>query len=155
MNESSMYSAQLKKLQGICEENNLVFFLKKSFYPIRLTIKPLTDVDTQMSMLEDVEDKGYISPDAYITFFYEPGRIRRRYGGGEFTITDTLQGKIENIFKKLCLFWLQYFFRDVITNQRLSKYEMPDIDAGIEDAQPPESYNEDEETVEPVEEDEE
>lgn len=144
MNESSMYSAQVKKLQGICEENNLVAFMKKDVYPIKLTIKPLTDVDTQMSMLEDVEDKGYTSPDAYIQFAYEPGHIRRQYGGGEFTITDTLQGKIENIFKKLCLFWLQFFFRDVIINQRLGKYDMPDIDAGIADAEPLESYDEEE-----------
>lgn len=145
MNESSMYSAQKKKLQGVCDEHNLLAFLKKETYPITLTIKPNTNIDSQMTMLEDVENKGYISPDAYITFFYEPGHIRRQYGGGEFTITDTLQSKIENIFKKLCSFWLQYFFRDVITNQRLGKFEMPDIDAGIEEAEPLEAYDEDEE----------
>lgn len=145
MNESSMYSAQKKKLQGVCDEHNLLAFLKKETYPITLTIKPNTNIDSQMTMLEDVENKGYISPDAYITFFYEPGHIRRQYGGGEFTITDTLQSKIENIFKKLCSFWLQFFFRDVITNQRLGKFDMPDIDAGIEEAEPLETYDEDEE----------
>ena len=145
MNESSMYSAQKKKLQGVCDEHNLLAFLKKETYPITLTIKPNTNIDSQMTMLEDVENKGYISPDAYITFFYEPGHIRRQYGGGEFTITDTLQSKIENIFKKLCSFWLQYFFQDVITNQRLGKFDMPDIDAGIEEAEPLEAYDEDEE----------
>ena len=145
MNESSMYSAQKKKLQGVCDEHNLLAFLKKETYPITLTIRPNTNIDSQMTMLEDVENKGYISPDAYITFFYEPGHIRRQCGGGEFTITDTLQSKIENIFKKLCSFWLQFFFRDVITNQRLGKFDMPDIDAGIEEAEPLEAYEEDEE----------
>lgn len=154
MNESSMYSAQVKKLQGICEEYDLLAFLKKETYPITLTIKPNTNVDTQMSMLEDVENKGYISPDAFIQFCYEPGHIRRKYGG-QFTITDTLQGKIENIFKKLCLFWLQFFFMDIITNQRLGKYDMPYIDRTIEDADPLESYDEDDDMPEPFDGDEE
>ena len=37
MNVSAMYSAQKKKLQGVCDEHNLVFFLKKGTYPITLT----------------------------------------------------------------------------------------------------------------------
>ena len=96
-------------------------------------------------MLEDVENKGYISPDAYIQFRYEPGCIRRQYGGGEFTITDTLQGKIENIFKKLCSFYLQFFFRDVVVNQRLNQFEMPDIEREDSEIEAVEAYEDDEE----------
>lgn len=108
-----------------------------------MVIRPMKDIDTQMSMLEEVEDKGYISPDAYIRFAYKEGGVTRTYGG-QFTIADTLQNKLENIFKKMCSFWLQYFFRNVMENQLIDKSEMPYVNDEPEElpegAEPVESF---------------
>ena len=62
MSELSKYEAYQKKLQGICDENNLVFRFRKDKYPITLTIRPVMGLEGQMSMLESVEENGYISP---------------------------------------------------------------------------------------------
>ena len=59
MSEISKYEAYKKKLQGICDENNLVFRFRHDKYPITLTIKTVTGLEEQMSMLENVEDNGY------------------------------------------------------------------------------------------------
>ena len=68
MSEISKYEAQKKRLDGICEENNLVAIFRHDRYPMTLTIKPLTGLDEQMTMLENVEDNGYTSPDASLVF---------------------------------------------------------------------------------------
>ncbi len=36
--EVVMYEAQKKKLQGLCDEHDLVFKLEKNEYPISLTV---------------------------------------------------------------------------------------------------------------------
>lgn len=77
MSEISMYEAQKKKLQGLCDEHDLVYRFIKDRYPITLTIKPVQGVEAQMSMLEDVEEVGYRSPDASMTWIFEDG-VRRR-----------------------------------------------------------------------------
>ena len=59
MSEISKYEAYKKKLQGVCDENDLVFRFRCDRYPITLTIKPVTDLEEQLSLLENVEDKGY------------------------------------------------------------------------------------------------
>lgn len=51
MSEISMYEAQKKKLQGLCDEHDLVFRFIKDRYPITLTIKPVQGMDAQLSML--------------------------------------------------------------------------------------------------------
>ena len=124
MKESALFEVQMKKLEGVCNENNLTFRFKRTQYPVQMVVRPLKDLDTQMSMLENVEESGYTSPDAYIIFSYKEGGVTREYGG-QFTITDTLQNKLENIFKKMCNFWLQHFFRDVMEQQLLSQSQMP------------------------------
>lgn len=75
----------------------------------------------------NVEETGYTSPDAYISFSYKEGGVTREYIG-QFTITDTLQNKLENIFKKMCNFWLQYFFRNVMEEGLLIDGRMPFVD---------------------------
>ena len=80
MSEISMYEAQKKKLQGLCDEHDLVFRFIKDRYPITLTIKPVQGMDAQISMLENVEEVGYRSP--------QPGRfhdldLRGRSSGDE------------------------------------------------------------------------
>ena len=75
MSEISKYEAYKKKLQGVCDENDLVFRFRCDRYPITLTIKPVTGLEEQLSLLENVEDKGYTSPDASIVFFFKDGSI--------------------------------------------------------------------------------
>lgn len=82
MSEISMYEAQKKKMQGLCDEHDLVYRFEKDRYPIIFTIKPVQGMDAQISMLENVEEDGGL--DTKVT-------------GGTFTISKTLRTKIESI----------------------------------------------------------
>lgn len=137
MNASSLYEAQVKKLNGICDEHELVFRLYKDTYPITLKIQPNNTFDAQLSMLEAADEDGMTSMDASITFFYDDDGIRFRYSGTRLFITDTLQSKIKNIFKKICEFWLKHFFWDVIVNAKLSGPNMPSINDEASNTMPP------------------
>lgn len=127
MSEIAKYDAYKKKLQGVCDENNLVFRFRRDAYPITLTIKPVGGIGAQMSMLESAEENGYTSPDAYIMFTYKDGDIS--YKTSEtFTISEALFNKIKNLFKNMYFCWLQYFFRDVIERNALKDGMKPEID---------------------------
>ena len=89
MSEISSYEAQVKKMQGLCEEHNLVYRFKKDRYPMTFTIKLSHAVDAQMSMLESVEDEGYISPKASMTWIFNDGVLETKVHGGTFTISKT------------------------------------------------------------------
>ena len=52
MSEISMYEAQKKKMQGLCDEHDLVYRFEKDRYPIIFTIKPVQGMDAQISMLD-------------------------------------------------------------------------------------------------------
>ncbi len=152
MSEISLYEAQVKKMQGLCEEHDLVYRFKKDSYPITFTITPAQDMDAQLSMLEDVEEVGYRSPDAYMTWTFEDGNLTTKVGGGIFTLSRVLRTKIESILLKMITFWQQYFFRDVIEKDALRKGMMPVInEAEANDppdgAEPIEEFDEDEETL--------
>lgn len=126
MSESAKYEAYKKKLEGICEENNLVFSFNHNRYPITLTIRPISGLEAQMSMLEAAEDEGYISPDASIVFAYKDGALTYQISE-TFTIGDALFSKLKNLFKNLHFTWLQYFFRDVFERKLLDGRNMPVI----------------------------
>ena len=133
MSEISMYEAQKKKLQGLCDEHDLVFRFIKDRYPITLTIKPVQGMDAQISMLENVEEVGYRSPDASMTWIFEDGVLETKVTGGTFTISKTLRGKIENVLVKMIAYWQQYFFRDVMEKNALRPGVMPVIEEEYED----------------------
>lgn len=75
MSEISMYEAQKKKMQGLCDEHDLVYRFEKDRYPIIFTIKPVQGMDAQISMLENVEEVGYRSPDASMSWIFEDGGL--------------------------------------------------------------------------------
>lgn len=131
MNEISKYEEQKKKMQGLCDEHGLVFRLTKNRYPIVFTIRPATDLDSQMDMLENEEEVGYRSPDAAMIWTY-PGKgddvFDTRVTGGTFTIGRNLRTKIESILLKMISFWQQYFFRDVMEKEAIKKGMEPVID---------------------------
>ena len=110
MSEITLYEAQKKKLEGLCEEHDLTYRFRKDGYPIALTIYPLKSMDAQMSMLENVEEVGYRSPDSSMTWIFEDGNLTTKVSGGTFTISKVLRTKIESVLLKMISYWQQYFF---------------------------------------------
>lgn len=128
MSEITLYEAQKKKMDGLLDEHDLTCSFKKEQYPIVFTIRPLQDMESQLSMLEEVEDgTDYRSADAYMQWIFVDGKLETKVGGGTFSISKELRTKVENILVKMISYWQQYFFRDVITNKRLVKGQMPVI----------------------------
>ena len=116
MKEISKYEVFREKLQGICDENGLVYSIRRNGYPFLLTIRPAGGMDAQMSMLEDMdnkEDTGYISPEASIVFAYKDGVLSYKISE-TFTISERLFNKLKNLFKNLHTMWMMYFFRNAM-----------------------------------------
>lgn len=127
MSEISMYEAQKKKMQGLCDEHDLIYRFQKDHYPIVFTIRPAQGMDAQISMLENVEEVGYRSPDASMSWIFEDGVLTTKVTGGTFTISKVLRTKIENILLKMITYWQQFFFRDVLEKNSLRPGLMPVI----------------------------
>lgn len=148
MSEISKYDAQKKKLDGLCEEHDLTFRLRHDRYPITLTIKPLAGMDQQMDMLADAENKDYISQDASMVIYRKDGELATKITG-TFTISESLRNKFKNIYLKISDFWLQYFFRDIMEKNLLSKSKIPVIDE--DEAEDDDEGEEEEELPDPEE----
>lgn len=152
MNESGKFEVYKKKLQGLCDEHNLVYRFRKEKYPITLTFQTTGDISGQMSMLEAAEEDGYRSPDATLMFAYKDGELVYRIAE-TFTISDALFSKLKNLFKNMHYTWLQFFFRDVVERQTLTPEQMPTIeddddgDGDIVD----EAFDEMQDALEPLE----
>ena len=144
MSEITMYEAQKKKLDGLCEEHDLTYRIRKDTYPITLTIRPIQGAAEQLSFLEKTDGENYISPNASMKWLFSDGELTSKVEGGTFTISKVLRTKIENIFLKMISFWQQYFFRYLITNGTIHKFNMPVIDEGDSgvDDEPPEDMRE-------------
>ena len=118
MNEIGKYGVYKEKLQGICDENDLTFTIHNKKYPFFMTVKALSGMDTQMSMMEDAGDNGetgYISPEAVIVFAYKDGELAYKMSE-TINISDSLFNKIKNLFKKMYACYMAYFFRDRTEN---------------------------------------
>jgi len=148
MSEISMYDAQKKKMEGLCDEHDLTYRFKKDAYPITFTIKPLGGIGAQMSMLENVEDEGYRSPESSMTWIFEDGVLTTKTQGGTFTISKTLRTKIETVLVKMITYWQQYFFRDVMEKESLRQGMMPVIDESEAADEDPDAEAEEDEDIE-------
>lgn len=117
MREIDKYGVYKEKLQGICDENNLTFSIQNRKYPFFMTVKPISGMDAQMSMLEDEDtgETGYISPEAIIVFAYKDGDLTYKMAE-TINISDALFNKIKNLFKKLYSCFVQHYFRDRTEN---------------------------------------
>lgn len=149
MSEIFMYEAQKKKMQGLCDEHDLVYRFAKDKYPIVFTIRPAQGMDAQISMLENVEEVGYRSPDASMSWIFEDGVLTTKVTGGTFTISKVLRTKIESILVKMITYWQQFFFRDVLEKNALRSGLMPVIDEDEandppDGAEPLEEFDDDE-----------
>ena len=127
LTEEGKFISQVKKLQGLCEEHNLVYTYTRDQYPLMLTVKTTGDVSGQMSMLEDAEEEGFRSPDARLTYVYKNGDIDI-HSEGKFTISKSLRDKIEAIFTRMNNFWLSFFFRDLLERGAIMKKDLPTIE---------------------------
>lgn len=127
MSEQKKYDALKGKLEKLCDDNRLVSRFSHDSYPITLSIRPLQGMYDQISLLEAAEDgEGRISQDAVMTFIKRDGDISLQIFGS-FSISDALQGKIKNLFKKLCECWEGFFFHTVIESKALRSGLMPVI----------------------------
>ena len=149
MSEISMYEAQKKKMEGLCEEHDLTYRFQKDTYPPTFTISPIQGMDAQLSMLENVEEAGYISPEAKMTWIFKDGSLETKVTGGTFTIAKTLRTKIESVLTKMLTYWMQYFFRDVMEKRSLKDGMMPVINE--DEVEDDDAYEEDLEDPDDVE----
>lgn len=147
MNEMAKLGVLEKKLDGICDKNNLVHKFRYDKYPITLTIRPAGGMEEQMTMLEKAADDGnYTSPDAYLMFAYQDGDLIYRTTK-TFTISDTLFAKLKNIFKKMHTYYCQHVHRtNVERGLQLPNIEVIDDDDLPEDPESVDDYDDDEET---------
>ena len=161
MSESAKYDAQMKKLEGLCEEHDLTFRFNHNSYPITLVIRPAQGMDQQLSMLENADSRDYISPDASMVIYRKDGELAMKISG-TFTLPESLRSKLKNLYIKLSDFWLQYFHRDIMQRHSLSGAAMPVIDEneaddsdeedeGFEEVEPSESTDQEDEAAEPDE----
>lgn len=161
MSESAKYDAQMKKLEGLCEEHDLTFRFNHNSYPITLVIRPAQGMDQQLSMLENADSRDYISPDASMVIYRKDGELSMKIQG-TFTLPESLRSKLKNLYVKLSDFWLQYFHRDIMQRHSLSGAAMPVIDEseaddsdeedeGFEEVEPSESADQEGEAAEPDE----
>lgn len=155
MSEIDKYEAQMKKLDGLCEEHDLSYRFNHNQYPITLTIRPLTGMDEQLSMLEQAESRDYISADASMVIYRKDGDLATKING-TFTISEALRSKFKNIYLKLADFWLQYYQRDTLERNVVNGANMPVIDEDeAEDSdEPPEDLDDPDEVIEDPDEDE-
>lgn len=127
MSEISKYEAQKKKLDDLCKEHDLTYRFRNKSYPITMTVRPIQGVSEQLSLLSEAEQHDYISPDASMVIYRKDGEEVKSKFSGTFTIGKALRNKFERIYEKMADYWLQYFFREIVTNG-LSRAAMPVID---------------------------
>lgn len=127
MSEISKFQAYKKKLDGVCNENNLVFRFRQKEYPTTLTILPCSGVEEQMDFLSDPSDTSNTSPDARLVFYYKDGELLYKISD-TFIITDSLFAKLKNLYKNMVFYWNMYFFRNVIERHAIEEGAIPVID---------------------------
>ena len=143
--EAIMYDGQKKKLEGLCEEHDLVYTLEKDTYPIVLTVSMAKKQYEQGKLIDDGEkSEPTCDPNAKVVWIFRDGKLAMKVEGGTFTIGKELRTKIENIMLKMVNYWQQFFFRSVIEKKGLKKNafpEMPEADAEIaEQGEPVEDF---------------
>jgi len=126
--EKGKLEIQMKKLTGICDEQNLVWSFKKDTYPISLVIMATNSMEGQMSLLADDETNNHVSKDAKLIFSFKDGALDICIKDGTFRVSKALISKLENIFIRMHSFWLQYFHREIIMNDMVKADDMPEVD---------------------------
>ena len=141
MNEAAKLEAYKKKLEGICDENDLQYRLHLSGYPIRMTVTPLSDMDSQITMLEAAdENTEYLPPDAKLVFSIYDGELRYKISE-RFAIGENLLGQLRNLFRKIHGTYCELFHRQVVERDLLrSPFVMPETGSNEREDEPLEEY---------------
>lgn len=124
MNEAGKFESEKAKLETLCDENKLVFHFYPNHYPIQMTFQPLSDIDSQMTMLE--REESYISPDAKLTYIMQDGDIEEKTEG-RAQWPKSLKDKLLRSFKTMHLLYLEFFHRNLMERNILSKAQLPQI----------------------------
>lgn len=124
MNEAGKFEAEKAKLEKLCAENNLVFHFYPNHYPVQMVFQPMTDIDSQMSMLE--QDEPYISPDAKLTYIMQDGDIEEKTEG-RTQWPKSLKDKLLRSFKTMHLLYLEFFHRNLMERHILASSQLPQI----------------------------
>lgn len=157
MSEQSKFEQYRKKVQGLCDEHDLVFTFRKDGYPITLTIRPTDGVGEQMDLLSKADDQPFLHPDSKLVFYMEDGELKYEISE-RFVIADSLFSKFKNLFKNMHYTWLQFVFRALIERGTVSAESIPDIpdeDEEEEDEQDQEQEEDPDEDEDEEEEDDE
>ena len=150
--EKIRFAVYKKKLNGLCEEHNLVATFNGNTYPSTMVIKTTGDISGQMSMLADVEENSFRSPDAMLIFSFKDGSLNKETRGGNFRISETLENKLKLLYKKMHSLWLQHFHRTLIEEKIISSDNLPIMPDDDEGDVPDETFDEIADEAEPVEE---
>lgn len=137
--ENAKFEAYKKKLEGICDENNLVFRFRNDVYPITLTITPNSGLGAQMTMLEMADEKPFNSPDAQLVFSMEDGALTYKISE-RLKISDALFSKLKNLFRNMHYTYLQFFHRQCIEEKLLSTDCFPQPEADTTKSEPLEEF---------------
>lgn len=130
--ERDTFDALVTKLANTCEENDLIYTLQTSRYPVAVTIKPDQSMDAQISMLDN--EVGYNGKDSVLQFIFLDGRLTYKISD-DFTLAESTFNKLKNLAKKIHAAYMMVFFRDWMEKQHLVDLASPQAAPG-EDAEP-------------------
>lgn len=127
MIEKDLFDDQYEKLLGICDKNSLVADFNAAHYPAIVTVRPATDMESQLSMLED--DVGYNSRESRICFIFVDGDLTTKFYN--FTLKSKLLRRLENTSRKLYGMYLKAFFREAKERSKFvetdAEIQAPDV----------------------------
>ena len=142
MNEAGKLEVYKKKLEGVCEANDLQYVLRLNGYPIYMEISPVADPEDQMVMLEAAEERPFNSPDAKLVFTMRDGELTYKMSQ-RLIVSKALMNKLTNLFENIHRCYVQMFHRDVIERELLSAPYVPPVpetDSNERETEPLEEY---------------
>lgn len=140
--ERDLFDSLVTKLANTCEENDLVYTLQTSRYPVAVTIKPDQSMEGQISMLDN--EVGYNNKDCVLQFIFLDGKLTYKISEG-FTLAESTFNKLRNLAKKIHAAYMMCFFRewmeaahlvDMQAKQKEHVEPAADDDAGMPDELP-------------------
>ncbi len=131
MNAVAKYESYEKKLQGICDENNLVYTISKRSNPFMLVVRPSSERYDQTSLVDAKDQKTYTSEDASLCIFYrESGDEKPSYKfSNDFAMGEALLGKLKNLFANLHKQYMRFFFDEIMTKGIIAADKLPTIES--------------------------
>lgn len=102
------YEEELKKIEKVCNEEDLEFHFVKASFPVIATIEPTWQAKDQMRM--DLGESAESITNGEIKFIFADELTMSIVN--DFMIEDALLNKIKNAAKKLHYIYLQMYFKE-------------------------------------------